>query len=592
MKSRAPATAVGLSNTNDPRSSDLAGATPPVLEWYAYLIVAALLYVVIVAFSIDKPLTLDQTDNAQNAAAIADLGFSALGEYGYKVYHPQLHEHILALAYRGLGKSSTVSRILNILCSFVVMFLIIQLSRAIFNDERGTTIGGIAVLLYATNPFILQHSLIVDRDTTIHPISILLYFWVFIRQEDRFTRLAIVKLGALLALAAWAKEFSPAFILTPTFLYLWWRLNFREALSITVGIAIVGGTLFVTTWLAYCWWTGVPPLSFVELSIVNRVREGYFAKRSPLAGVRSLFGRYVPWLTPGFFILAALAAGHRLSQLHRERYTPKAIDALWLFVIIFWSTTNFYMSGISRWQFPLYGVAVILVAQYVYLMTRNLGLGKIFGAIGVGMAVGVLTAVALDDPLLRDPDRSFAEMAVWYLSLWFAAPLVACFALTTMLKVPMLSPARMALTMLSFLAAISLALNIKQTAEYTTAPSWGGEYGEEGFNETLAYLGEHVDDSVPVIRKDLAYYLMMMDEYGRDLEWIYNAMFRVDLRDPDELREVKDRLLRPEVRYVVLDIYSTTDWSRPWEAATYFADDFEHVATFGDFRIYEKKGSR
>jgi hypothetical protein len=144
-----------------------------------------------------------------------------------------------------------------------------------------------------------------------------------------------------------------------------------------------------------------------------------------------------------------------------------------------------------------------------------------------------------------------------------------------------LSQTRFILTMLSFLVATNLLLSIKQTAPYTTAASWG-EYGERGFDETLDYLRANLNGSVPIIRKDLGYYLTI-SQPNREFTWIYNSIFRGNLKDPVRITELQDTISRDDVRYVVLDRYSNRK-----EASKLIGVSFSQVHKFGDFDVYLK----
>ena len=570
-----------------PRSHRAQTRTFASATWPAYFGLAAVLYLAIAFFSITKPLTLDQAfPVAYNAAAIADFGYAALGSdaYDYEVAHPPLHQHILALVFGLFGKTTIAARVLNVFCTLLVLFLVIQISREISPPEDGVTIGGIAALLYAINPFVIQHSLIVDQDTTIQPIAVLLFFWVFFRQRHQFNLLAIAKLGAALALCAWTKEFSPILILIPLFLYLWWRFDFLRAFWITSGSAAVGSALFLSTWTIYCWSTGVSLLSFIEFSIVNKaLNSDFHTHRSALTGLQVLLARTAPWVTPAFFILLAVAGGYRLRQLPKEGYVARITDLLWLFIAIFWVITTFHMYAISRWQFPLYAAACLVIAEYLFIVARHITLAELLAAVGSGIAVAAVAGSVLDDPLLRESGQSFSHMAAWYAGLWFAAPLFACFLLLTVLRIPALARDRMLLTLISFVIATSFAMNIKQSAAYTTIPSWGSDYGERGFYDALAYLKKHLGDSVPVIRKDFAFY-MIMNMNDRDFEWIYTSIFRSNLNSSVEREAVKAAILGPRVEYIVLDRQS-----RPEQAVAVIEPYFDRVASFGDFRVYRKR---
>jgi Dolichyl-phosphate-mannose-protein mannosyltransferase len=549
-----------------------------------WLCIAVLLYLGLAAFSIDKPLVLDEAmPEAYNAAAIADLGHDALGstEYHYEISHPTLHQHLIGFIYNVVGKSTVATRLLNVICTVISLLLIAQFSRALFPGAAGAFIGGIAALLYASNPYVVQHSLIVAQDTTLVPIGILLFLWILTRKAELESR-TIVYLGIVLAFCAWAKEFSPFFVMLPTFLYLLWRDGFPVAFRTTALVGIIGGALFVVTWTAYCFATGVPLLSFIEFSVRGKaLNEEFHAGRSLLGGLYALVTGTGLWVTPGFLILLAVAGGDRILQLARTGFAAKPCDVLWLYTVILWTVTNLYLYANARWQFSIYCLAVILVAEHLYRILRNAGAKPILSALGIGLLVAVVLTVAADDPLLIGKrDVPLAAAAIWYTTFWLALPLLACFLGLMLLGVGVLTYRHVVLTLLSFSVATSGALDVKQTASYATI---GMSYGESGFYRTLAYLKAQLGNSVPLLRKDLAFYLMI-EKYGRDMSWEYTSLFRGDLADSAKAQAARDAILHPALQYVVLD-----PQGNPGQAAEFIAPYFEHVATFGDFRVYKKK---
>jgi hypothetical protein len=166
------------------------------------------------------------------------------------------------------------------------------------------------------------------------------------------------------------------------------------------------------------------------------------------------------------------------------------------------------------------------------------------------------------------------------------APLSFCFLLlVAATKSPVLSQRTFILTMLSFLIATNISANIKQTDSYTTAVSWG-EYGEKGFKETLAYLETNLGDSVPIIRKDLGYYLTI-NQPDRKFTWIYNRIFRGNLKDAARVEKIENTISRDEVQYIVLDPYTNRTETRDL-IRDLIAPYFEFIHQFGDFEIYRK----
>jgi len=69
-----------------------------------------------------------------------------------------------------------------------------------------------------------------------------------------------------------------------------------------------------------------------------------------------------------------------------------------------------------------------------------------------------------------------------------------------------------AVACLVFIFSANVALDLRQTAPYTTAESWLN-YGESGLKETAEYLSVKISPKTPcILRKDLVYYLQF--RYG------------------------------------------------------------------------------
>lgn len=160
----------------------------------------------------------------------------------------------------------------------------------------------------------------------------------------------------------------------------------------------------------------------------------------------------------------------------------------------------------------------------------------------VSIIFGLLLAIALtlflEDPLLSISDVGNKKYLLIKYLLWMVIlPFFGSTVILALSKVPVFSNKCFVMALLSCLIATNISLNIKQSRSYTTAVSWN-EYGERSFVKTLDFLETNLDGSVPIIRKDLAYYLIInppVDEF----RWIYTEIFRGKLNDPDQLDQIK-----------------------------------------------------
>jgi hypothetical protein len=513
---------------------------------------------------------------AWNAGAIARFGWDALGskEHKYEISHTLLHQHLLAMDYSILGETTIAARLLGVVCFIAVLFLIIQLSKQLFSGKKGIVIGGLAAILYALNPFAIQYSLLVDQETTILPLLLLIFFYWFFRQNFNFTPIAIAKLSAIFALCIWAKEFTPYFMMIALFPFLWLSCGFRFAFSVTAKICVFGTALFAGTWILYSLLTGVPVLSFVEFSVINKALDPSFHQnRSVIDLVRAL-ARTGRWITPALLILLTLAAAYRITQLLKYKpFLVRPTDYLWLYVAVFWTITNLHMYQLARYQYPLYSVAVILIAEYLYLLLKDTSQRQLAISVLIGLIGATALALLLGDPHFMPIRQYFLFVLI--------VPFLICFLLLSLTRLPMLSHQRFILTILSVFLATNISLSIKQSDSYTTAVSWG-EYGEKGFADTLTYLKANLNDSVPIFRKDFGYYFTK-DQPNRDFEYIYNSIFRGSLDTSIKRDQVMETILRDDVHYIVLDQYTNIAVAREL-----IAPHFDLIQRFGHFEIYKK----
>jgi len=553
------------------------------IKYSNYLLLATLLYSIVAIFSINKPLTLDQAiPVAENAGAIAHFGFDALGskEKEYEIAHPTLHQHLLAIVFMIFGESTFSARFLGVLCFIGVLVLIIKLSMQIYSGEKGIIIGGIASIIYAINPFIIQNSLVVDQETTILPITLLLFIYVLYRNKFNFDAIDILKLSTSFALCIWAKDIPPYFMIVSLFLFLWFYRGFYKSFIVTFQITVFGTAIFFGTWVLYCFVTKIPVLSFIEFSILNKaINPTFHTGRSITQGIRTLLDISGRWLTPALLILLALAASSRILQLVREKFTLRQNDYLWFYVVFYWTITNLYMYNLPRYQYPLYSIAVILIAEHVYTSLYEINRRHIIITIIFGLLMAGIMALFFEDPILQKADIGNKQ----YVLFMIIIPMLTFIILNKYNKIPLLNYKNIIMTFLSLLIATSVSLNIKQSRSYTTAVSWN-EYGEEGFCDTLEYLNKNLGASIPVIRKDFGYYLSR-DRPNKKYAYVYTSIFRAEnLKNINSVSSIQSSIIKDNIQYVVLDQHAN-----PETAKIIISPYFDYIQRFGDFYIYRKK---
>jgi 4-amino-4-deoxy-L-arabinose transferase-like glycosyltransferase len=532
------------------------------------------LYLGTVAFSIDKPLTMDQAmPTAWNASEIHQRGFAALGQGRYEISHTLLHQHLLAVTYDVFGESTRSARGMGIPCFLLTLILVNWLAQCLYSGAHGRWVGCTAMLLYATNPFVVQHSLLVDQETTLVPATQLAFLIGIIRCRGRYDARALLWLGLLLALGLWAKELPPYIALFALGIYLCFERGVVRALRVVTAVALLGTALFTATWALYCAVTGVPVLSFIEHSIIGKALNPGFHSSSLADAFRMWSTHTGRWVTPALLVGLAAGLARRVTRASQTERGFGSHDLLWIYVFVYWGLTSFHLYQHPRYQVPLYGAAVVLVAEFLVASLSGQRTRTVVVAALIGLAIGLASTLIADDPLLMRGRT--------YFLFGLAAPLAACAVALAVMRLRPWSRAGASVLLLMFLIAQFTLLGVKQSRPYTTANSWS-EYGERGFDKTLAYVQRHIGNSRTVLRKDLGYYLMRDDRSWRE-RWTYNEILR-GLHKPEQAAIAAAVLARKDVSIVVLDRFCNSRAARDL-----LVRDYYEAEIFGDFRIYRRE---
>ncbi|OVE78099.1 hypothetical protein BVX98_01420 [bacterium F11] len=588
------------------------------MKAFHFLLWPLLLYIGVAYFSLSKPLTLDEANPiAINADAIIHDGWKALSQPDpsnpnqnrYEISHPILYDYVLALHFRLFGGDTVAARLIGVSFFFITLLLIFVLSQQLFPGRTGQLIGVFATLLYAMNPFIVQHSLLLTSDTSLLPVTLLIFVCVFLHFGSRPSWKSTVSLSLSFAFCLWAKEVTPFFLLIGMFLYVWHSQNFKSALIVTSKVGLFGVLLFGLTWILYCNATGLPPLIFVKFSLLDKALSPEFnQEHRSLNAMIYKFSFVIRWLTPAFFCLLIMALLRRVTLLWRFPKKGAPTDFLWIFLILFGAITNFHMYANPRYQFPIYGMGVILIGEFLFHSHSKSNRQNWFMILPLGIIVGILLALIPYEPLhelilLRqtsqftgqfEPHLAYILMRIGLdVFIFSLLPLGTFFIFQKVMRISFSHASRWIPALVSVFIATSVSLNIKQTQPFTTAISWSIQsYGERGFWDTLEFLKKNIGNSVPVIRKDLAYYLFrkttnsdLNDGPDTKRDWIDNGLFRTDFPSPHQ-EKVVSSLLNPKIKYIVLDI-----WSNPYQVRTLISGHFDLVKIYGNFKIFQKKPS-
>ncbi|MBF0254364.1 MAG: glycosyltransferase family 39 protein, partial [Candidatus Omnitrophica bacterium] len=131
------------------------------LFWAAAAAAAvAVVSVLAITAAIGKPLTLDETDITIRAHYILIKGAQTFLDGTHYIAHPPMIEYVVALIFRLFGEHDYLLRIFGLFISAAVAILVALLVRQILADApraaRRAAIG-VALLLYMSNPLLLQH---------------------------------------------------------------------------------------------------------------------------------------------------------------------------------------------------------------------------------------------------------------------------------------------------------------------------------------------------------------------------------------------------------------------------------------------------
>jgi 4-amino-4-deoxy-L-arabinose transferase-like glycosyltransferase len=540
---------------------------------------ATLVYLVLVAGQLDRPLMYDDANFALAAKAVAETGLpfgnqgwmSERGDFSQReqwaLWHPPLYVYADGLFARIGGWSPPVLRLLGVLGGLATATLTFVMAADLTRGPPAAKqiAGGAAVALFAVSPLVVQSALILDIDFTVLLPLTMLFVLLYLRLES--SPRAWLWLAPLFGLMLWAKMTNPLPLVGVVFVWQLLRGHFFRAGLHTLGIGLGGVALFGISWLAIGRWLGFPLDMPFGVNLVQWQDSSDIARRaysSPGAFIEGLQPT-VLWLGPGLVALGLAGIAVRGGQLARGWHVRRAdllVGVLAVFVLGYVNKNAGWLPKYEVALAPLLAcLAAPLIAQAWCARPRLISTVSFFAVI----AAGLLTrAMVRDDWALQRTWQIEPTAAVW---------LFGIVVLAVLLGLPWRAPAATACAALAGLAlGWSLSLDVVQArASYAT----GYWYGTSGTVEAAAWVDAHLrPDQMYLSAKEVAI-------RTHDLSYVdqENIAYFLSIGRPFD------------GTWAGAPLQALVTWQREPYVADLFAQafpaaGFQEAARFGDYVVY------
>ncbi len=558
-------------------------------------------------YSLDKPFTLDETDIANRSHMITLAGprgpeIAMGGDRGEAMPHPPLYEYLIAAVFKLFGETETSARAFGVLC-FALIGCILHLTiRELLRgetEELKEFAGTFGLILFLVNPLLLQHTLLIDADTTCIAVLTALFGYVFVRYEREEGKV-FYKSRALLAMifaaAYLSKEITPTFISMGLIGYRLLNRQWKKMAIDFIGVVLLGLVLAWTVWGLYCVLTGTDILIFLKQQYVWRVK-----RLDNWAFYKKVFQTIVPisrwplfWMTAPFFLALVFSLVWRLIRFVRARTLERA-DYLFLTATLIWIPYLLVKPSVDmmKYQHPIYPLFIAGVAYcfgqalkpFLRTLEEKPWILTVFWAVSCALALGLtFYYLKLGDYILYlwENLNSWRWKAI---NVRYFIPIGVVLAVVTAVSLFKKRGFKVLFFIACFwlIVPISAALNIHQTAKYTTAESWLN-YGEVGMRDALEYLSENIrPGTVNALRKDFYYYMRYRYEIPGYKHFAVEDVFK--LRGQENIAAFMKSGSAPE--YILLD---RTFWVHPppGDMEKVFMRYYRKEKEIGSFIIFKK----
>ncbi|MFT5208013.1 MAG: hypothetical protein ACI9CF_001777 [Candidatus Omnitrophota bacterium] len=585
--------------------------------------------------SLGKPYTLDETDITDRAFLILRHGPSVFIDGMHYLAHPPLYEYFVALWFKCVGQSEYLLRGVGVLIYIAVGLMLrsvlnhhgrtviasgarqseLRLPRSARNDKisscgdvngRGAINTSIityaGLLLYFVNPLIIQHSILIDADTTGTSLFGMLFICLFYHWESLKGRqflLSRIGLAIVLALMLWSKEVTPipfatCFLIYRVFNREWKRFFADLVFSILLGFALAWGC-----WWLYCLYTGTDLMVFIEYTLMKKtsrvLNAGHLARS--WSGLIGILRWPLFWVSAPFFIWLIMSVLRRIGAFFKTKRL-QIIDIFWVVGVGVWIPYVIAKPTIDmmKYQFICYPLFIVTMVTPCLLTSTSKEqlqkLGQKWQLLVTLLIFGLITFLTwkyyhIGDYIMWQWDAASSPRWLDFLKAYYT-PIIILYVLAILVGLRYRASFLriIAITSWVLILSINLALNFNQTAIYTTTESWMN-YGEYGHKDTYEYLAREMDPSRKLcVRKDIYYYLRAQ----KGIE----AASHIELRQLFEERDInvlRDYFARGDMQFIVFDKISTLGFTPQFAKpmVDIINQNYDVVERFAHFTVYRHK---
>ena len=457
---------------------------------------ATIAYVALVAPQLDRPLMYDDANFALAARAVADTGLpygnqgwmSDRGDLSHReqwaLWHPPLYIYAIGLATRVAGWTPTVLRLLGVAGGLSTLALTWLLAHDLTRGPpaRKRLAAGIAVLLVAVCPLVIQSTLILDIDFALLLPLTLLFVWIYLRLEA--SRRAWLWLAPLFGVLLWAKMTNPLTLIAV--IGVWQGLRgclVRGVLHVAV-IGIGGIILAGAAWLAIGTLLGFPLDMPFGVNLVEAQQSADVARRAYVnvgAFIEGLQPSII-WLGPGLVAVGLLGVGVHLADLARHWHMRRVDVLIGMAILLLVLYVNKGAGWFPKYQVPLAPLLACMAAPVIAsLFPRRMRLSAVTLAASA-LASGAITLVFIRDEWALERTWAISPSA----GLWLLSVLVAATLLGLVWRAPATT---MATALVGLALGWSLGVDAVQVHAAYQTDYW---YGTSGTDEAANWVDAHL----------------------------------------------------------------------------------------------------
>jgi hypothetical protein len=500
--------------------------------WFNFLVIST--FIILVCLQASKKFMLDEIDFPAVAKTISETGLP----YEYRgideqkalgLWHPPMYAYALGGFIKLWGYGESTVRMFGLICTLLSALLCLMLYKETLNITWSATNSFAALFLplYLLHPYTLANTTLPDIDSTVLPLTILLFLHGVAKllklstgpKSPTWFHRNYIYLSILFALNLWAKLTTPLALIPILSIALYLnRATFLKSMSISILVAILGGVIFLATYYLYCNAMSLPfdyTFKFLISSFTKNSNGGggLSGLVNTILGHLSYSKYFVNWFGLTFVFALALASCALVFQRHESTsdYLLLTFLGLGLFVLLFYLCLTGAFGGFFKYPFPIFGLLVLIISHHIYrssfekttdkLLHTNLYLEKYASwMITIGITILVLCYQIIlrkDNTILNNLPVNSLLLLGLILSGGVIGLILSKFS---NLGISQIVSAILFATLMGNQLGISY---VQAVAKYPTKY----HYGQLGFDQTVVYLRTILQPNEPIwSMKDIGHY--------------------------------------------------------------------------------------